>query len=70
MDHLIERIELIGQPWQNALDFDRGEYVANLPKGEESIVEKIEDLRAKTEQVCHLPTSLARTDMKGSIALV
>jgi len=39
------------QPWQNGMDFDRGEYVANLPKGEESVTEMIEGLRAKVEQV-------------------
>jgi hypothetical protein len=39
------------QPWQNGMDFDRGEYVANLPKGEESVTEMIEELRAKVEQV-------------------
>jgi kinetochore protein Mis12/MTW1 len=33
------------------MDFDRGEYVANLPKGEESVTEMIEELRAKVEQV-------------------
>jgi hypothetical protein len=33
------------------MDFDRGEYVANLPKGEESVKEMIEELRAKVEQV-------------------
>lgn len=39
------------QPWQNGMDFDRGEYVANLPKGEESVTEMIEELRGKVEQV-------------------
>ena len=39
------------QPWQNGMDFDRGEFVANLPKGEESVTEMIEELRAKVEQV-------------------
>jgi len=33
------------------MDFDRGEYVANLPKGEGSVTEMIEELRAKVEQV-------------------
>lgn len=39
------------KPWQNGMDFDRGEYVANLPKGEESVTEVIEELRTKVEQV-------------------
>ena len=39
------------QPWQNGMDFDRGEFVANLPKGEESLIEMIEELRTQVEQV-------------------
>lgn len=39
------------QPSQANFDFDRAQHVANLPKGEETVIEKIEDLREKVEQV-------------------
>jgi hypothetical protein len=33
------------------MDFDRGEYVAKLPKGEETLTDTIDELRTKVEQV-------------------
>jgi hypothetical protein len=42
------------QPWCSGLDFDRGAYVASLPKGEETVLDDLESARKKVEQVCLL----------------
>lgn len=34
------------------MDFDRAEHVVALPKGEETVIETIADLRSQVEQVC------------------
>lgn len=36
------------------MDFDRAEFVTKLPKGEETLVETIDDLRTKVEQVSEI----------------
>ncbi|KAK6909605.1 hypothetical protein I203_103626 [Kwoniella mangroviensis CBS 8507] len=37
-------------PWQKGLDFQRGEYVANLPKGQDTLDENLDEMRLKVEQ--------------------
>ena len=38
-------------PWCKDIDFDRGEYVAALPDGEETVLQDLEKARKKVEQV-------------------
>ncbi|WWD03457.1 hypothetical protein V865_001509 [Kwoniella europaea PYCC6329] len=37
-------------PWQKGLDFQRGEYVANLPKGQDTLDGNLDEMRLKVEQ--------------------
>ncbi|KAL7418352.1 hypothetical protein Q5752_006810 [Cryptotrichosporon argae] len=49
-------------PWQRDLDFARGQHVASLPKGEETLSERLEKLRTTVEQYRLLQTRLAEAE--------